>query len=91
MAIKIAVVNFPHSLNPSGWGEKEYHYKTFYDNLKSGDVVVVEAQGRYSVARFVKYVETTPLHQELKWVVQKVDLEKFELLKEDCEFQELLS
>lgn len=90
--MKIAVVNFPHSLSATGWGEREYHYKTFYNNMKPGDMLVVQAQNRYSLARFVRYEEDSPvLKEELKWVVQKVDLEKFELLKNDCEFQEMMN
>ena len=80
-----AVVNFPHSLSATGFGEREYTYKTYHENLKKGMIVVVEAQTGYSTARFVRYTEDAPNHIELKYIVQPVNLARHKRLKEECE------
>lgn len=83
----IVVVNFPHSLSRTGFGEKEYHYKTYNHKLSKGNLVVVETQTGYTVARFVKYVEETRI-QDLKYIVQTVDLDEHFRLREQCEAED---
>lgn len=57
--MKIAVVNFPSSLSATGFGEKEYHYKTYIETLNENNLIVVETATGYTVARFKRYVEDT--------------------------------
>ncbi|MER2154740.1 MAG: hypothetical protein ABS917_11145 [Solibacillus sp.] len=80
----LAVVNFPHSLSASGFGEREYTYKTYYENLTKGAVVVVETQTGYSVARFVRYIESTDV-PNLKYIVQHVNIASHRAKRKACE------
>lgn len=75
-----AVVNFPHSLSASGFGEREYTYKTYESELKRGDIAVVETQTGLSVARFVRYIDSTDI-PNLKYNVQPVNTEKHRRIK----------
>jgi hypothetical protein len=87
--MKIAVVNFPSSLSTTGFGEKEYHYKTYIETLNENNLVVVETATGYTVARFKRYVEDTEI-QDLKYIVQLVGLKRHKRMKEQCEIDALL-
>ncbi|MGE7946508.1 hypothetical protein [Lysinibacillus sp. NPDC093688] len=87
--MKIAVVNFPSSLSATGFGEKEYHYKTYIETLNENNLVVVETHTGYTVARFKRYVEDTQV-KDLKYIVQLVRLKRHQQLKEQCEIDALL-
>ncbi|MFJ6264384.1 hypothetical protein ACIQGW_05090 [Lysinibacillus xylanilyticus] len=87
--MKIAVVNFPSSLSATGFGEKEYHYKTYIETLNENNLVVVETTTGYTVARFKRYVEDTQV-KDLKYIVQLVRLKRHKQLKEQCETDALL-
>ena len=70
----IALVKFPR-----GSFEQEYSYKTDIENLKKDDVLVVQANNSYSIAIFQRYSSSkSRVEQATKWIVQKVDIEKFE-------------
>lgn len=75
MVNRIALVKF------KGYQEfMEYSYFTDIDNLKEGDVVVVvPTNDFYSVGVFSRY-STNKQHikNASKWIVEKVDIEKFE-------------
>ncbi|WP_434304192.1 hypothetical protein [Clostridium botulinum] len=74
MAKKVAMVKFLR-----GSFDQEYSYKTDIEDLKDGDVLVVEANNSYSIAIFQGYSETkSRVEQATKWVVQKVDIEAYE-------------
>lgn len=87
--MKFAVVNFPSSLSATGFGEKEYHYKTYIETLNENNLVVVETATGYSVARFRRYVDETDV-SDLKYIVQLVRLKRHKQLKEQCEIDALL-
>lgn len=71
---KVALVTFLRG----SFGIK-YSYKTDIENLKEGDVVVVQACNTYSIANFTRYSESKEdIEKATKWVVQKVDVEAFE-------------
>lgn len=90
MNSKLAIVNFPHSLRATGFGEKEYNYKTYIKGLTPGNLVVVETQTGYTVARFKKYVDESKV-DNLKYIVQQVDIDEHLRLREQCEEEDLLS
>ncbi|WMJ79565.1 hypothetical protein RBU49_11760 [Clostridium sp. MB40-C1] len=74
MEKKVAMVKFLR-----GSFDQEYSYKTDIEDLKEGDVLVVEANNSYSIAIFKRYSETkNRVEQATKWVVQKVDIEAHE-------------
>ncbi|WP_342535702.1 hypothetical protein MHI04_10825 [Lysinibacillus sp. FSL K6-1151] len=87
--MKIAVVNFPSSLSATGFGEKEYHYKTYIETLNENNLVVVETATGYTVARFKRYVDQTEVN-DIKYIVQLVRLKRHKQLKEQCEIEALL-
>lgn len=87
--MKIAIVNFPSSLSATGFGEKEYHYKTYIETLNENNLVVVETSTGYTVARFKRYVDNTEI-QDLKYIVQLVGLKRHKRMKEQCEIDALL-
>ena len=87
--MKFAVVNFPSSLSATGFGEKEYHYKTYIDTLNENNLVVVETATGYTVARFKRYVDDTQV-RDLKYIVQLVGLKRHKRMKEQCEIDALL-
>ncbi|BDR75247.1 hypothetical protein [Clostridium tetani] len=71
---KVAIVRFPR-----GSFNQDYSYKTDIENLKEGDVLVVEANNSYAIAIFQRYSEIkSRVEQATKWVVQKVDIEAHE-------------
>lgn len=71
---KVAMVKFPR-----GSFDNEYSYKTNIDDLKQGDILVVQANNSYSVAIFQRYsAAKSRVEQATKWIVQKVDVEEFE-------------
>lgn len=71
---KIALVTFVRASF-----SQQYSYFTEINNLKPGDVVVVQSNSNYSVANFVKYSEEAKdLRNAKKWIVAKVDVEEFE-------------
>lgn len=72
MKPKYIAIRFKHRYDREEWGNKHYHYKTSIDDLKAGDLVVVESQNGYSVASVVRYI--THSNQAHKFVIQKVDL-----------------
>lgn len=58
---------------------KRYIYKTTNNNLKDGDLVVVEARGWYAVVSFCEYVPV-PINEEnikFRWVLEKVDTDRY--------------
>lgn len=59
----------------------EYSYLTDIEDLKEGDVVVVPTNNSYSIGYFSRY-STNKQHikNATKWIVQKVDIEEYELL-----------
>ncbi|NFC86282.1 hypothetical protein EXN13_00920 [Clostridium botulinum] len=74
MAKKVAMVKFLR-----GSFDQEYSYKTYIEDLKNGDILVVEANNSYSIAIFQRYSGTkSRVKQATKWVVQKVDIEAHE-------------
>ncbi|ACO87104.1 hypothetical protein [Clostridium botulinum] len=74
MAKKVAMVKFLR-----GSFDQEYSYKTDIEDLKDGDVLVVEANDSYSITIFQRYSETkSRVEQATKWVVQKVDIKAHE-------------
>lgn len=52
-----------------------FDYKTNLDDLRVGEMVVVQARGTYSVAQ-VSEVDTIPTYPEekLRWAFQRVDV-----------------
>ncbi|AJA42503.1 hypothetical protein phiCT453A_13 (endogenous virus) [Clostridium phage phiCT453A] len=71
---KVAIVRFPR-----GSFSQDYSYKTDMENLKEGDVLVVQANNSYAIALFQRYSkDENKIKQATKWVVQKVDVEAFE-------------
>lgn len=76
----LAVVNFPHSLSATGFGEREYTYKTYIEDLKPKNLLVVETQTGFSVARFVRYIDSTEI-ENLKYIVQRVNIRRHNQLK----------
>lgn len=76
-----ACVVFPNRLDQGCYGEKRYNYLTHIGNLKEGDLVVVETQYGYAVAKFVKYMKKPKDIVPTAHIVQKVDLEAFEAEK----------
>lgn len=71
---KVAIVKFVR-----GSFDQEYSYKTNIEDLKEGDVLVVQALDSYSIANFQRYSKTKQnVEKATKWIVQKVDVEKFE-------------
>lgn len=74
MVNRIALVKFK-SYQPF----MEYSYFTDIDNLKEGDVVVVTTNNFYSVGVFSRYSSNKQhMKNAEKWIVEKVDIEKFE-------------
>ncbi|MGL5440826.1 MAG: hypothetical protein ACRDA4_10690 [Filifactoraceae bacterium] len=73
----VAVVKFVR-----GSFDQEYSYLTYIEELKEGDVVVVEANESYGVAIFQRYTKVkSKVEKATKWIVQKVDIEGFEILR----------
>lgn len=59
---------------------QEYSYFTDIEDLKPGDLVVVPTNNSFSLGIFDKY-SRLKMHkkQAKKWVVQKVDLESYNM------------
>lgn len=71
---KVALIKFTR-----GSFDQEYSYKANIDDLKEGDILVVQANNSYSIAIFQRYSSTkSRVEQATKWIVQKVDVEEFE-------------
>ena len=79
-----AKVVFPNRLDKNEYGNKQYDYFTNINNLEEGDLVVVETQYGFSVAKFVTYTDKFKTNAK-SHIVQKVDLSKFLLEKERLE------
>ena len=72
--IKVAKVNF------KGFGEpksryKTYYFKTYLDNLKKGDIVIVDSNGERQNANFLGYIDKSTLTIEpTKFIIKKSDI-----------------
>lgn len=58
---------------------RQYDYLALGDNLKEGDLVVVETRNGFKVASFVKYVEVSD--KASAFIIDKVDVERVEEYK----------
>lgn len=63
-------------------GGQLFDYKTNLDDLRVGEMVVVQARGSYSVAE-VAALDVTPSYPEesLRWAFQRVDIETVKALE----------
>lgn len=77
--LRTATVRFNNNFNNNYGLSKEYAYLTTQNNLKEGDLVVVEAQGWYQVAIFERYKETD---KATKHIVAYIDTDEVEKEKE---------
>lgn len=80
MKQRYVAIQFKHRYDRDEWGSKLYHYKTVLKDLKKDDLVVIETQNGYSVARVVRYLPNSNLAHQ--YVIQKVDLQEHEELLE---------
>lgn len=76
MKQRTVAVQFKHKYDLDEWGSKEYHYYTLMGDLQEGDLVVVETQHGYAVAKVVRYL--TESNQAYRYIIQKVDLTEHE-------------
>jgi hypothetical protein len=61
-----------------GYG-KEYHFLTVLNDLKKGDLVVVDTRNGYSLAKVVKYITLPKVGIEInKYVVSVVNVKEHE-------------
>ena len=58
---------------------RQYDYLTLEDDLKEGDLVVVETRNGYKVASFVKYVEVSD--KATSFIITSVDVDSVENYK----------
>lgn len=79
-----AKVTFPSRFDKDMYGEKHYDYFTNVEGLEEDDLVVVETQYGFSVAKFVRYTDKFKV-KATKHIVQKVNLEEFLAEKERLE------
>ncbi len=79
-----ANVAFPNRFDKDMYGEKHYTYFTKIDDLVEGDLVVVETQFGYSVAKFVRYTDKFKTNAKAH-IVQKANIEEFIEEKERLE------
>lgn len=87
MKQNLVSVQFKHGNGQAGWTTKHYDYKALSDDLQSGDLVVVETQYGYTVARVVKQILNSNIAN--KYVVQKINtaqLEKHKARETQIEF-----
>lgn len=87
MKTNLVSVQFKHGNGQSGWTHKLYHYKTLIEDLQNGELVVVETQNGYTVAKVAKRLVKSDLAN--KYVVQKIDtsqLEKHKMRETQIEF-----
>ncbi|MEG2289083.1 MAG: hypothetical protein RSA29_10350 [Clostridium sp.] len=72
---KVALVKF------KGYQDHmEYSYLTDIDNLVDGDVLVVPTNNSYSIGYFARYSDNKQhVRNATKWIVQKVDIEAYEI------------
>ena len=74
MQDRVAIVKFH-----KGSFDQEYSYKTNIEDLKPGDVLIVQTNNFYSVAIFQRYSKTkSRIEQATKWIIEKVDVAGFE-------------
>lgn len=78
--LKIKVV-FQHQYDRDTWGSKKYNYLTDIGDLGEGDLLVVETQHGYAVAKFIRYVNELEVNAS-SWVIQKIDIDSFNAKKE---------
>lgn len=72
----VSVQFYPNSSNDNY--TKTYQFLTDIDNLALGDAVVVDTQKGLTIAYVVGYDELSKINDNnIKWVVQKIDLEKY--------------
>lgn len=62
--------------NQYGEYSKQYNYVTSINNLKQGDIVIVESKDFYGVAVFEEYVSNDV--KASKFVIQKLDISEVE-------------
>lgn len=67
--LKKAIINFKD--NYGNLQAKPYHYWTDLEDLKHGDMVVVQVRDTVAVAHFTRYT-TMENFEASRWVVQKV-------------------
>ena len=72
---KVALIKF------KGYQEHmEYSYFTDIKDLEQGDVLVVPTNNSYSIGYFSRYSSNKQhVKNADKWIVQKVDIEAFEI------------
>lgn len=89
-----AKVIFPSRFDKDIYGGKHYDYFTNIKDLEEGDLVVVETQYGFSVAKFIRYTDKFKV-KATKHIVQKVNLEEFlaekERLKKIRDLEEQIS
>lgn len=81
---KIACVSFEGFGNSSSASStKKYYFFTKIEDLKKGDVVLVQSFGNLSLANFLGYEEEGKVdHEPHKWIISRVDVSLDNELKE---------
>lgn len=79
-----AQVQFQHEYDKERFSGKYYDFLSFMTDLKAGDLVVVETQYGYSIAKFVGYT-AAPKVNPSKYIITSVDLTKFKEQKKQAE------
>ena len=73
---RVALVKFLR-----GSFDTEYSYFTYIEDLKKGDLVLVQANSSYSLAKFQRYT-SNKIHEEKaeKWIIKnlQLDIDAFE-------------
>lgn len=64
--------------------DKQYHFKTFFNNLEIGDLVVVDTINGLQVVE-VSELDVSTSMNVTKYVVDRVDMTKFNYIKEITE------
>src|SRR5699024_3800137 len=80
MKHRLVAIQFKHAYDKEEWGNKEYHYFTFLNDLEHGDLVVVETHHIYFVVKVIRYLTSSNLAQ--RYIIHKVDLDKHQSLLE---------
>lgn len=68
--LKKAIINFKD--NYGNLQAKPYHYWTDLEDLKNGDLVVVQVRDTVAIAQFTRYT-TMENFEATRWLVQKVE------------------
>jgi hypothetical protein len=63
----------------TGTDVASYCFMTTLDDLKNGDILVVNTKNGLSIAYFARYTEDpNAIERATNWVVQKVDIKEYE-------------